>query len=280
MKKLALLFLCLTVAVSFSQVETPAPSPLSKIEQKVGLTTITVEYSRPGVKGRQIFGNLIEYGKLWRAGANARTKITFSDDVKIANNNLKAGTYAIFITPQEKSWDVIFYTEYAGSGAPRDIDESKVAAKVSTPVINVPFNVETMMFDINNITNTSASIDLIWEKSYISIPFTVPTETKVLSTIEKTMNGPATNDYYAAAVYYLESGKDINKAKLWIDKAIDATNDNPRFWMLRQQALIYAKAGDKVNAIQIAKQSLELAKKSGNAAYVKNNKASIAEWSK
>src|SRR5688572_14329931 len=119
MKKITLLLCCVFMSFSMTaQIETPAPSPSAKLQQKVGLTDITIEYSRPSVKGRTIFGDLVPYDKLWRTGANARTKITFSDDVKISGKEVKAGTYAIFTRPTAKSWEVIFYTDYSGGGAP------------------------------------------------------------------------------------------------------------------------------------------------------------------
>ena len=260
-----------------AQLQTPAPSPASKVEQKVGLTDITIEYSRPGVKGRKIFGELESFGKVWRTGANARTKITFSDDVTIDGQTLKAGTYAIFTTPRETTWDVYFYTEYQGSGAPQTLDESKIAAKTTVDVTEIPFVVESLTIDINNIRDDSANIDIIWEQTYVTIPFTVPTDAKVSSAIEKMMSGPSANDYYAAAGYYLSAGKELATAKKWIDKAMSMV-ETPAFWQLRQQSLIYAAAGDKKGAIELAKKSLAASEEAGNAQYVKMNKDSLAEW--
>jgi len=136
MKKL--LTIALIFAVSFAvnaQVEAPQPSPSQKVEQKVGLTDVTLEYSRPSAKGRTIFGDLVPFGKLWRTGANKNTMITFSDDVKIGGNDLKAGSYAIFVTPTASSWDVVFYTDTENWGTPRQWDDAKVAAKVSAKTI-------------------------------------------------------------------------------------------------------------------------------------------------
>lgn len=278
MKKLLLIAVVFTLSYAVNaQIKTPAPSPLSKVEQKVGLTDITIEYSRPGVKGRKIFGELEAYGKVWRAGANARTKITFSDDVTIVGQSVKAGTYAIFVTPNETSWDVFFYTEYKGAGAPQEWDDTKVAAKATVEVNSLPFNVETFLIDINNIKSSGASIDMIWEKTYVTIPFTVPTDDTVMAAIDKTMSGPEFGDYYGAASYFFTEGKDINKAKEWIDKAM-SMNEKPRFWQLRQQSLIYAATGDKKGAVELAKKSLAGAEEAGNDAYIKMNKASIADW--
>ena len=205
MKKL--FFIALTLVFSFSmnaQVQTPQPSPFSKVEQKVGLTDITFEYSRPGVKGRTIFGDLVPYGKLWRAGANKNTQITFSTDVTIDGQEVKAGTYAIFVTPTAESWEVVFYSDANNWGTPRNWDDSKVAAKVTAKVHEVPFNIETYTIDINQITNSGANLEFIWEKTWVGVPFTVPTDGAVMASIDKTMAGPAANDYYSAAVYFSE----------------------------------------------------------------------------
>lgn len=279
MKKLVVFACALTLMFSVNaQIETPQPSPFSKVEQKVGLTDVALEYSRPGMRGRTIFGNLVPYGKIWRTGANQRTKITFSDDVVVDGQTLKAGSYAIFTKPSAKSWDVYFYTEHQGGGAPQTLDESKVAAKTSVEVYDMPMKIETFTMTFDDLSNSSATLGILWENAYVGIKFDVPTDKAVTASIEQAMAGPSANDFYASAVYYLEQGKDIKKAMTWIDKAVDMTKAEPRFWYLRQQSLIYAKAGDKAGAIKAAKASLAGAKANDNADYVKLNTDSLKEW--
>jgi hypothetical protein len=280
MKKLVLFTFALTLMFSVNaQIKTPAPSPAAKIEQVVGLTDVAIDYSRPSMRGRTIFGDLVPYDKVWRTGANGRTKVTFSDDVTVGDQALKAGTYAIFTIPQAKSWDVVFYTEHAGGGAPAELDESKVAARVTTPVYPIEMDIQSFTISIDDITSSSAVIGIMWERTYVGVEFKVATDKKVSASIEKALNGPGFGEYYAAASYYMSEGKDIAKAKEWIDKAMTLT-DNPRFWQLRQQSLIYAAAGDKKGAIAIAEKSLAAATKAKNADYVKMNEDSIAEWMK
>lgn len=279
MKKLLLILMAFTMIYSVNaQVKTPAPSPFSKIEQQVGLTDITIEYSRPGVKGRSVFGNLVPYGKIWRTGANARTKITFSTDATIGGQTLKAGSYSIFTVPGAESWDVIFYNDGKTNGTPNELDDKYVAAKATVKSYPIPFNVETFAIDINSITNAGANLEFIWEKTYVAVPFEVPTDNAVLASINNIMSGPSVNDYFSSAQYYLQEGKDIKKAQQWIDKAVEMTSENPRFWILRLQSLIHAKAGDKAGAIAAAKASLKHAEKAGNTGYVKMNKDSLKEW--
>ncbi len=279
MKKLFLITLALTLSLNISaQVETPQPSPFSKQEQKVGLTDVTIEYSRPSMKGRTIFGNLVPYGKLWRTGANKNTTISFSNDATIDGQTLKAGTYAIFAKPGETAWEIIFYADTNNWGTPREWDDAKVAVKTSAKVFKLPVKIETFTLSFDDLTNSSSVLGLMWEDVYVGVKFEVPTDKAVLTSIEKTMNGPGANDYYASAVYYLQEGKDIKEAQKWIDKAVDMTKDKPRFWFLRQQSLIHAKAGNKKGAIAAAKKSLEGAEKAGNADYVKMNKDALKEW--
>jgi hypothetical protein len=278
MKKLVLFAFALTLMFSVNaQIETPQPSPFTKVEQKVGLTDVTLEYSRPSMRGREVFGNLVPFGKQWRAGANKNTMITFSNPVKIDGQDLKAGSYSIFITPAATSWDVVFYSDTENWGTPGKWDDTKVAAKTTIETMKTAMNVETWTIGFDTLTNDSAELGFIWENTYASVKFEVPTDTAVTAAIEKTMAGPTANDYYASAVYYMNADKDLDKAKMWMDKAM-AMSKEPAFWQLRQQSLLYAKMGDKKNAIATAKQSLEKSKEAKNADYVKMNEDSLKEW--
>lgn len=277
LKKLTILLLIIGFTSTVNaQIKTPQPSPASKLEQVVGLTDITIEYSRPAMRGRTIFGDLVPYGKIWRTGANANTKITFSNNVTIDGQELKKGTYAIFTIPNETSWDVIFYNDATNWGAPKELDESKVSAKTTVDVHSIPFNVESFTIDINDISNNGATLNIIWEKTYVSVPFEVPTDMAVLKNIEKIMAGPSTGDYFQAATYYHTEGKDLKQALAWMQKA--TKGDNPPYWYLRRMSLIQADLGDKAGAIATAKKSLAGAEKEGNEDYIKMNKESIAKW--
>lgn len=277
MKKL-LLFLCVGVfAGASAQISAPQPSPFSKVEQKVGLTDVTIEYSRPGMRDRQVFGNLVPFGEIWRTGANANTKITFSDDVEIGGKTLKKGTYALYTKPGKDSWEVMFYTDSNNWGNPEKWDDSKVALKATAAVSELPFAMETFTILLDDLKNDGAVMNIVWENTVASLPITVPTDTKTMASIEKVMNGPTANDYFAAGSYYHDSGKDSKKALEWVNKAIEMQGEAP-FWMLRKKSLIQADLGMKKEAIATAKLSLAGAEKAGNADYVKMNKDSLKEW--
>lgn len=281
MKKVLITCLVFFTTISLgAQIKSPQPSPFSKTTQKVGLTDVTLEYSRPGAKGRTVFGDLVPYGEVWRTGANANTKISFSTSFKVGETTLKKGTYAIYTVPKKGSWEVIFYTDSNNWGNPAKWDNSKVAAKITVDSYQLDMKVETFTITFDDLTNNSASLGIIWENTYLSVPFSVPTHAAVMASIKKTMNGPSANDYYAAAVYFKESNNNIKKAVSWINKSVAMSGNKTPFWVYRQQSLILAKSGNKKAAIKAAKKSLEGAKKAKNNDYIKMNTDSIKEWSK
>lgn len=274
-------FLSLFVVLAFSahaQMQTPQPSPSSSMEQMVGLTTVGVEYSRPSMRGRTIFGDLVPYDKLWRTGANKNTIVSFSDDVKIGGKDVKAGSYAVFTKPGEAVWEVTFYSDTENWGTPQNWDASKVAATVKTEILKMPIKVETFTITIDDLTNNGANLGIMWEDVYVGVPFEVPTAAKAQKSIEAVMAGPGGGDYYAAASYYFDEGLDLQKAKEWIDKAVAMDTEGRQYWVMRRQSLIHAKLGDTKAAIAAAKKSLAAAEAAGNQDYVKMNKDSLKEW--
>lgn len=278
MKHLKLIILlCSSLAVA--QIQTPQPSPSSTLEQVVGLTEVKIEYSRPAMRGRTIMGDLVPYGSLWRTGANKNTTLSFSDPVTVGGQALAAGTYALFTRPGKSLWEVFFYTETENRGTPQEWQSKSVAAVIEVPTQSLAEPEESFTISINELTNTGANIHLSWENTRVTLPLEVPTDEKTMASIKETMKGtPKAGDLYQAAVYYRESGRDLQTAKKWIGKAIEM--DPGKYWMYRQQALILADLNKKEAAIKAAKSSLELAEKAGNQDYVRLNTKAIEEWSK
>jgi tetratricopeptide (TPR) repeat protein len=278
MKKL---FFGIFTVISFSmnaQVQTPALSPVSKFEQKVGLTDITIQYSRPGKRDRLVFGDVVPFGEIWRLGANENTKITSSDAIIFGKDTVKAGTYAIYAKPEKDNWTLFLYSETTNWGVPEPWDTKKVVYETTLPVVQLNDVVETLTISIEKIENNGASLVIMWDKSKIALPFTVNTKDKVLASIKKTMEGPSANDYNRSATFYYQEKIDVKKALEWSTKACEMRPE--AYWMLRTKALLQAENGDFKGAIATAKKSIELAEKDGDAAYVKMNKTSIEEWSK
>ena len=265
--------------VTEAQVKTPQPSPKTTINQVVGLTNVEIVYSRPSAKGRDVFNNLVPFGKLWRTGANENTTISFSEDVIIDGKTLPKGKYALYTTPRADNWEVFFYKSTDNWGNPETWDESKVAVKTTVKSEHIDRNVESFTIGINNLDNNYAHLEISWEKTIVAIKFEVPTAKTAMASIDRTLAGPSAGDYFSSASYYFQSNGDMTKALTYINKALDMSKDKP-YWYNRLKSLIQAKLGDKNGAIETAKISLASAEAANNQDYVKMNKDSIAEWSK
>jgi tetratricopeptide (TPR) repeat protein len=245
----------------------------------VGLTEVELNYSRPGAKGRPVFGNLVPFGKLWRTGANENTTISFSDDVIIDGKTLKKGKYALYTVPRIESWDIIFYTTTDNWGLPQEFDEAKVALRTTVKEEALSKPVESLTINISGLDTNSAYLEIFWENSFVALKFEVPTQKTAMASIEKVLSGPSASDYNSAAQFLFQSNGDLTKALVYINKALDMSVEKP-FWFNRLKSLILAKQGDKKAAIEAAKLSLDAAEVAKNQDYVKMNKDSIAEWSK
>ena len=224
-------------------------------------------------------GELVPYGEMWRAGANANTTIEFSDAVVLGGQKLEAGKYAIFIRPGVSMWEVFFYTKTDNGGLPGEWDPKAVAAVAEIPTTTLENPVESFTISIDDLDQNGAQLNFRWEKTQTSLKLEVQTDSKTMASIEKTMQGePKAQDYYSAAIYYRETGRDLKKAKDWISKAIEM--DSGKYWMYRQQALILHALNENEAAIAASQTSLKLAIEAGNQDYVRLNEKAIEEWSK
>ena len=265
--------------LGFSQINTPRFSPASEIEQMVGLTEIEIEYSRPSMRGREVFGNLVPFGKVWRTGADNSTKISFDTDVIISGKTVQSGTYSIFSIPNKESWEIIFYSDVELWGVPRDWSDDKIVFS-STYKVNKTNTVETFTISFNDLTNNDVNMNISWENTSVDIKIDVPTRSMVENDISNVLNdNPKASDYYAAAVFYRQENVNLTQALLWMNKAIEMF-ENPRFYHYRQQSLLMAANNKFSDAIDAANKSLDDAIKADNQGYVKMNRQSIAEWSK
>lgn len=251
----------------FSQaLKVPAPSPSQTIKQAFALSEITIDYSRPSAKGRVIYGDLVPFGKIWRTGANAATKITFGDDVKVEGMDVKAGTYALYTVPNKDSWEVMLYKDLTIGGDVAKYKKEDEVLRVVVKPMAINDKVETFVINMCDITNNTANIELVWEKTKVNIKVVTDIDTKIMAAIQAnviTDNRP----YYQAARYYYDSGKDLVLAEQWIDKGIAS---NPKaYWMVLQKAKIQMKAGNKKGAAVSAEQVIALAKEDKNDDYVK-----------
>jgi hypothetical protein len=261
---------------TFSQVETPQPSPKGKIEQKVGVMNVSVSYSRPSMKGRKIFGDLVPFAKEWRTGANDPTTITFSDKLMLEGNEVPAGTYALFTIPGEQEWTIIANKNSSGNSQ-RDAKDDAVSFKVKPMTSSMP--IETFTISVADIGMNSANLELAWEKTIVKFKMEFDVDTKVMAGIKKAMENPyssAANTYYQSASYYFSTGKDPKTALEWANKSLEL-NKNP-YWVWRLKSQIQAALKDYKGAITSAEMSKTRAKEAGNDQFVRFNEEAIAEW--
>ncbi|KIC89431.1 DUF2911 domain-containing protein [Flavihumibacter sp. ZG627] len=275
MKKAILAFtlaFCTLQAVEAQQLRTPAPSPATTIKQEFALSNVEVNYSRPAVRGRKIFGDLVPFGKVWRTGANAATTITFGEDVTVGDKAVPAGKYGLLTIPGQSEWTIII-SKQTDVTSPADYKQDQDVARITAKAETLPFNVENFMIVFDNVKASSMDLEIIWANVGVAVPVKANIEEKIMSQIDNLMNKD-NRPYFGAAMYYMENGKDLNKAVGWLDKAIE---QNPNaFWIYHQKANALAKLGKKQEAIATANKSIELAKKAKNDDYVALNEKLLA----
>ncbi|HZH65420.1 MAG TPA: DUF2911 domain-containing protein [Flavisolibacter sp.] len=259
-------------AVQAQPLKTPAPSPTQTIKQDFALSSIELTYSRPGMKGRKIFGDLVPYGKVWRTGANSASVLTFGDDVMIGDTKVPAGKYGLLSIPNKDSWIVII-SKQTDVTSPAAYKQEMDVVRVNVKPSDLPTALETFGMQFQNIKANTLDLTIAWDKTMVTLPISTDVDKKVMAQINSLMNNDS-RPYFNAAMYYIESGKDLNQAVTWLDKAIE---QNPKaFWVYHQKANALAKLGKKEEARQIAGKSIELAKEQKNDDYVALNEKLLA----
>ncbi len=282
MKKMLTLLLLVVFAAAEAQIQTPAASPAASVSTTVGLTDVKINYARPKMKGRKIFGEggdfLVPYGQLWRTGANAGTVISFGDEVTVGGKSLKKGDYLLLTIPGANEWTVILYSDPSMGGNTAAYDQSKDAVRLTAKPAKLADRVETFTVNIADISddNTKANIEVAWENTSVKFGITVDYDSKVMKSIEAgTRVNPG--NYIAAANYYFENGKDLKKALEWITVGIETGNQNA-FWNIHTKAKIQHALGDYAGALATAQQSLDKAKAApSDFGYVKLNEDLMAK---
>lgn len=274
MKKIVLLAL-LSGGMYFSEAQPlkmPSSSTTQNIKQEFALTSIELNYSRPSMKGRKIFGDLVPYGAIWRTGANNATTISFADEVMIGDKKVPAGKYGLLTIPGASEWTIIITKQLdVTSPAAYKADQDVVRVKAATE--SIPFAMETFTIVFGNVTANTIDLTMVWEQTAVNLPIKMEVDAKVMAQIDNAMNKD-NKPYAQAAAYYMENGKDLNKANAWYDKALE---QNPTaFWVWYQKANCLAKLGKKPEAIAAANKSKELAAKAQSSDYVTLNEKLLA----
>lgn len=254
-------------------VRTPQPSTTTSIKQEFGLSTIELSYSRPNMKGRKIFGDLVPFNnQVWRTGANGATTLTFGDEVIIGGTKIPAGKYGLLTIPSASEWTIII-TKQTDVTSPAAYDQTKDVVRLKAKPQQMPMTIETFTIMFNDVMPASIALGMMWDKTYVEFPITADIDSKVMAQIDNAMNKD-NKPYFQAAMYYMDNGKDLNKANEWFDKAIA---QNPTaFWVYHQKANCLAKLGKKSEAIATANKSIELAKAAKNDDYVALNNKLLA----
>ena len=278
MIRLLLLFFFLSVTSSIvrGQFNNVRKSQFQTIEQKVGITDVTIEYYRPSMKGRKVFGEMEPMAETWRTGANRNSKVTFSEKVTILGKELAAGTYAIFTRPDVKTWDVYFYTELTNWDVPEKLDESKIAAMITVTPEQLIRTVETLTMTIDDLRESSASLGIMWENTRISIPIEFHTQELMSELIDETMIRNRL-DYHIAAVYLREHDMDLDRAKELMKKAI-VLSEEKNWQDFHEMGKILFKMGDQGGAIKATQKGLNLAQENDIKWAVKACRESLEEY--
>lgn len=272
---ITILFIALAVMVQ-AQIQTPQPSPAGSVSSVVGLTKVKIDYSRPQMKGRKIFGDgeafLTPYGAIWRTGANNGTIILFSDDVTVEGTKVAKGEYLIFSWPGATEWTISLYSDLSVGGNTASYDKSKEVANFKVKSQKLAEPVETFTIQIADIAedSKSANVQIAWENTSVKFKVGVEYDAKVMASIEANTKVSPGN-LIAAATYYYSTKKDLKQAITWMEKGI--AEGNPKaFWNIHTLAKMKMEAGDKAGAKAAAQKSLELAKSAdSDFGYIKQN---------
>ncbi|WP_317045229.1 DUF2911 domain-containing protein [Algoriphagus halophilus] len=252
----------------------PQASPSAKIAQKVGLTDVTVSYSRPSKKGRKIFGELVPYGAIWRTGANGATVLSFSTDVKIQGKDVPKGQYALYSIPDKKSWTIILSKNTKLWGAIGYNPEEDLIRFDVTPT-KTKKEYETFEISFTNMTDKGADLMMAWDQTSASFHISMDSDPIVMAQIKEYVLDQDTDNpslLYEASSYYLNTGRDLNKAYEWIQESVQT---DPKYWAYHLKAKIEVALGLKTEAIESAKESIDLAEEAQNPDYVGLNERLI-----
>ena len=267
----------LTAGLWAQDIKFPSVSQKASVTQTIGLTDVSINYYRPGVKGRVIWGGLVPYDKVWRTGANNATTIEFTNDVTIEGNKLAAGKYALFTIPGQDEW-VFIFNKQVDLWGDYGYKESEDVLRINVKPEEAPF-CEWMMFAFNNLSEDSANVMLHWEK--LMVGFTVKVDTKglILNSIEKNMESFAVSAYRSAS--YAFKNEMFDNAKKWVDISVSI---KPMYWSELLKAKIYKQLAktkkEKAEAVKILEKAILLGKDlpENQQSYVEDGKKLLQEW--
>ena len=272
------LLLSLFATGLFAQIHTPAASPAASVSQAVGLTKVTINYSRPSAKGRKIFGDLVPLGKVWRTGANEITTIRFEQDVRINGQKLAAGSYGWYSFPGKNVWTLALNLDDKAWGS-YTYDSKKDVLRIAVKPEKLLQKVEQLSIGFENFTSTATDVVLRWENTAVRFRVEHDPHAQIMASIKtETAKADASADTYAtAAGYYFDNNIDLQQALTWSNKVLE-TDKN--WWSYYQRAAIEAKLGQCDKAVSDANTALEGAKKENDTSYIKKSQQILTDCAK
>lgn len=274
------------------QVLVPQLSPFEKVETQIGITEVTLEYSRPSMRERKIFGGLVPYDRLWRTGANVNTQITLQDPVSMAGVSVPAGTYSLLSVPSVKNWTIYIYNELGEYGAPKSLEADKIIAQFSVPAKEMTRTIQSLAIGFDQHSHNAALLTVAWENTYVEIPIEIDTEAIIKQRIAKSTQTLA-SDYASAAWISYRDGKDVEKALATIGHSILLRQDGKDFetwlasvdltsnnlpWRHLAKSEMHAELGQFAAAIVEAKRSLAIAQAVKSESYIESNLKNLKKW--
>lgn len=268
-------FVLMVIMGNAQALKTPAASTSQTVKQTFGLSSMEVSYSRPNVKDRKVFGDLVPFNKVWRTGANSATTLSFADTIFINNTKINPGTYGLLSIPNDKSWTIII-SKQTNVTSPGAYKEDQDVLRFEAKTKDLAEAVETFTILFANIKDGSCDLQIMWDKTSVTLPITIDTEGSMLAQINKVMKD--SRPYYASAMYFMNNGHDMNQALEWMNKAIDQNPKDLRNHY--QKANLQMKMGKKADAIATSTKGLDLAKADKNENYIKMFEAQLKEMKK
>jgi hypothetical protein len=247
------------------KVEFPQASQHAVLKQRVGLTDIEVDYSRPNKNGRAIFGGLVPFDKPWRTGANQPTKIKTSAAIKLADKEVPPGEYVLYTIPGANEWKLVLSKNLNAQNLVDHKPEDEIARVTAKPTLALAAPAETFTIGFEDLRANSATFYLEWDKTRVPVKLTTNDVEKVMQGIDAAIKSGKPQEagfYYSAASFYFDQNKDLAQALKWVDQAIEK---NPTaYFMQYKKAQILAKMGNKKEAVAAAEKSIELLKTNPN----------------
>jgi hypothetical protein len=278
MRTLLALLVCTPMLANAAQIRLPEPSPQATVSQEIGISTVTISFHRPGVKGRTIWGGLVPWNAIWRLGANEATTIELSHAATIDGHAVDAGKYAIFAIPGREKWTLVLNSRSEQWGAYFH-DPSRDVLRFEVKPVAAPFE-EWMKFAIDPVADDTLEAAMHWERLRVPFRIRFPVRKMVWDDIDRVLRDPARaswDDFHTAARYALTTGERLDEAMKWIDRSMEKEES---FWNYELKARLLHARGERTEAFAQMGRAIATAEGKAPKEYIEGLHKSLAEWKK